>query len=78
VLLPWAADVAAADAAAHERLGTELFAAIVDEVPEAWLPAGGDATAAHLRTGYVHYLTERLRHSSMFAEEATRVRAELV
>jgi len=79
VLLPWASAIGAADGEAHKLLDTSIFAAILDFVPDAWLLAEeGVSTPVDKRAAYVRYLTERLGASSMFVEEATRVRAELV
>jgi hypothetical protein len=73
VLLPWASALEAADAEGHKLLNPEVFAAILDQVPDEWLPE-----VSLPRAGYVHFLTERLAASSIFLEEATRARAELV
>jgi hypothetical protein len=79
VLLPWASAIDAADGEAHKLLDTSIFAAILDIVPDAWLLAEeGVSTQVDKRAAYVRYLTERLGESSIFVEEATRVRAELV
>ncbi len=79
VLLPWASAIDAADREAHTRLKTSTFETILDAVPDAWLlPETGDLTPAEKRGGYLRYFTERLAASSIFVEEATRVRAELV
>ena len=79
VLLPWASALLEADIEAHKLLNTNAFAAILDAVPDEWLlPDSSDSTAPLQRAGYVHYLTERLAASSIFVEEAMRVRAELV
>ncbi len=79
VLLPWASAIDAVDGEAHRLLDTGVFAAILDLVPAAWLlPEEGVSAPAAKRAAYVRYLTERLGASSIFVEEAMRVRAELV
>jgi hypothetical protein len=67
VLLKWASQLEAADAALRPRLSERVFEGIVSQVPEAWLPPAG-------RAGYVAYLTKRLENASVFVEEARRAR----
>lgn len=78
-LLPQAAQLAAADAAARARLDRAKLAAIVETVPAVWL--GGEAqfadVAAH-RAAYVTFLDERLQASAIFVEEAFRARQSRV
>jgi hypothetical protein len=71
VLLPWASAIEEAAGAACDRLGPDVFAEILEQVPAAWLPP--DARAV-----YVDVLTRRLRTSSNFVQEALRARADLV
>jgi hypothetical protein len=71
VLLPWADHIEAAAAAACEKLGPDIFAGILDQVPPVWL-------AADLRPAYVDILSRRLNASSIFVQEALRARAGLV
>jgi hypothetical protein len=79
VLLPWASELKAADFEAHKLLNTEVFAAILDAVPDEWLlPEAEIAAPPDKRAAYVRFLNERLAASSIFVEEALRVRAELV
>ena len=74
-LLPQAAQLAAADRVARDRLDRALFEEIVASVPAVWL--GGEAqfadVAAH-RAAYVTFLEERLQASDIFVEEALRAR----
>jgi hypothetical protein len=79
VLLPFAGDLAAADARAHERLTLERLEAITASVPDAWLMEhdGGDEPAAVRRT-YLDYLLARLERSESFTREAAHARALLV
>jgi hypothetical protein len=65
VLLPFAGDLAAADQDGAARLDRELLRAIVDLVPEAWLPE----PAADSRAAYVDYLVERLAPPRPFLDE---------
>ena len=71
VLLPWASRIEEAAATALEKLGPDIFAKILDQIPAAWLPL-------ELRAEYVDILTRRLKASSNFVQEAIRSRAELV
>jgi hypothetical protein len=71
VLLPWANAIEEVSPALRGRLNTELFTAIVDQVPDTWLPA-------ERRAAYVDFLTRRLNASSNFVQEAIRARTELV
>jgi HipA-like protein len=70
VLLPWATAMEEAAAASSNRLSPAVFAAILDEVPDAWLTAK--------RAAYADFLTRRLSAASNFVQEAIRARAELV
>lgn len=76
VLLPWADDLPAADAAMHQRLTPALVAQIVADVPDVWLhdPATPAPPEAQ-RAAYSDYLTRRLAASSVFVEEALRARS---
>jgi len=79
ILLPFSGDLEDADARARQRLGTEVFEAILAAVPDRWLEDryGGAAPEA-VRATYVGYLNARSEGSSLFVEEAVRARAELV
>lgn len=75
VLLRWATELEKAHAALRAKLDEGVFAAILDEVPDAWLlPETGAETPAAKRRAYVDYLTRRLA-STAFLEEAIRARA---
>jgi hypothetical protein len=60
-MLRWADGLAEVDADVTPRLGREAVAAVVAEVPDAWLPPtaeGGDPE--RLRAAYVDFLVARL------------------
>ena len=79
VLLQFSGDLGAADARARQRLGPDVFGAILAAVPDTWLEdrySGIEPEAA--RATYVGYLNTRSEGSSLFVEEAVRARAELV
>jgi hypothetical protein len=79
VLLPWAEDIEALDPQLRARLGREVFAEILESVPDAWLlPEPGAATPAAKRAGYVDYLARRLDRAPLFVEEAVRARTALL
>ena len=69
VLLPWAERIEEAGRALRERLTPEVFAGILDLVPEAWL--------SHPREAYVDYFVQRLE-AAAFVEEAVRARDQRV
>jgi hypothetical protein len=76
VLLPYAGDIAAADAALAARLDADALGAIVAQVPDAWLQTpDAFADAGGQRAAYVEYLVRRLRHRRAFVEEIARARA---
>jgi hypothetical protein len=72
ILLPWASQLEAVDPILRAKLSEELFAGILENVPEAWLAP--EAT----RRAYVDYLLERLKFAPVFLEEALRARSLLV
>ena len=79
VLLPFATQLAAADAHATTLLSAEALAAIVELIPDAWLDddAGFASKAAH-RAAYLSYLRRRLEAPRAFVEEALRAHAQHV
>ena len=61
VMLRWADRVAEVDTEVTARLDRQAVAAVVAEVPDAWLPpAAGDEDPERLRTAYVDFLLARL------------------
>lgn len=79
VLLPWASELEAAAEESHRWLNEQVFADILEFVPDAWLvPEAGIRTAEEKRVAYVEYLTRRLAGQGRFVEEAIRARTELV
>jgi hypothetical protein len=79
VLLPWAAHIAEADEALRPLLTQQRLAQIVELVPDEWLlPAPGVEIPEVKRAAYVDYFLRRRDAASIFVEEATRARAELV
>ncbi len=75
VLLPWADDIAAADADCASRLDDAVIADIVAALPDAWLE-GPDAFGSPQaqRDAYVTWLTRRLHGREAFVEEIRRAR----
>ena len=71
VLLPWADAIEEVSGALRGRLSPSVLTEILDQVPDAWLPASR-------RTAYVDLLVRRLSASSNFVQEAVRARAEIV
>ena len=75
VLLPAAGSIEAADARHAAAIDEPLLEALVDAVPDLWLPVdpvAGDARAQ--RAAYVRYLLRRLEAPRTFVEEAERAR----
>jgi hypothetical protein len=77
VLLPWASRLEAADLRLRPLLGEALFAGLIAQIPEDWLPPEPDLSAADRRAGYLAFLTRRLA-SAAFFEEAVDARAQFV
>ncbi len=75
VLLPLVGDLTGADARLRPQLSPEIIAAIVAQIPDAWLdePTFPD-TAAH-RAAYVAYLETRLAAADVFLAAAIEARA---
>jgi hypothetical protein len=75
VLLPFADSIEAADQRHAERIDRGLLVALVDALPDSWLPTDpliGDADDQ--RAAYVRYLLRRLETPRAFVEEAERAR----
>ena len=79
VLLPWASRIEEVDRRLRPLLGEDLFAEIIEQIPEDWLTAEPRiSTPAERRAGYRTFLTERLAAAPLFLEEAVRAHAQLV
>jgi hypothetical protein len=79
VLLPWATHLPEADEALRPLLTEQRLTEIVGLVPDEWLlPVSGADTPEAKRAAYVEYFVRRRDAASIFVEEATRARAELV
>ena len=78
VLLPFAGDLTAADAALSALLTPERIAGIVAAIPDAWLGQPAPASTAEAsRAAYTSYLIRRLTPPRGFLEEALDARARL-
>jgi hypothetical protein len=76
VLLPEAAELAAADTWAKTELTPDIIHGIVELIPDAWLEPGRPyETAAEYRQAYGEFLLHRLEHSAVFVKEAEDARA---
>jgi hypothetical protein len=78
VLLPWASRLAEADRRLRPRLDEALFARLVEQVPDDWLPAEPGLSPPARRAGYVSFLTRRLAAAASFLEEAVRAQSQLL
>jgi hypothetical protein len=79
ILLPWASMLEDVNGLVGKQLNLDLFAQILEDVPDAWLlPEAKDLSAAEKRAVYLDFFRRRLESSSKFVEEAIRARAELV
>ena len=75
VLLPRSASLLSADDRLAPMLSADLFASIIESVPDDWLAAeDGLADPAAHRAASLDYLTRRLAVHRKLAEEAERVR----
>jgi hypothetical protein len=70
VLAPQAGDLTDVDQDLADRLSPDLLSAILDQVPDAWLPA----PAADSRALYLRYLQERLTAPRPFLSELGHAR----
>lgn len=79
ILLPWAKDIRAAAAIAHQGLTEHVLADIVNLIPGEWLAAIPDGISPRDRLeGYMRFFTRRLEFSAAFEEEAIRAQSGLV
>jgi hypothetical protein len=78
VLLPYAADLRAADERLSARLSPELLTAIVDLIPDSWLGDDAYPSLAEERDAYARYLNKRLMGPRAFVEEAIDARSRIV
>ena len=77
-LLPYASKLPETDRVMRERITPEVIAAIVDAVPEVWLEkAEPGIPTDEQRRVYRTFLTERLKNSNIFVDEAVRARDNL-
>jgi len=79
ILLPFAAELEAADERMSGFITPGVLEAIVALIPESWL--GGEAafaSAAANREAYAKYLQHRLMQPHSFVQEAIRARSQLV
>jgi hypothetical protein len=79
ILLPWASQIGQASILAHEKLSREAFEAILEQVPDEWLPSDEEGlNAAQRRAVYIDFFARRLAASKIFEEEALRAHARLI
>lgn len=79
VLLRWAGELEATDAALRNRLSPWTFEQAVALVPDVWLNGrGSEASAAAQRAVYTAYLNQRWEASQVFVQEALRARDALL
>lgn len=79
ILLRWASALPQAVEAAHAKLAPDGIAAILAEVPDAWLESlPGGLTAADRRGAYLDFFTRRLKAAHIFEQEAIDARARLI
>jgi hypothetical protein len=79
VLLPWAAEIAQAGAAARSKLTNDVLKNILAAVPDAWLEAiPGGARADSRRGGYIDFFGRRLDAAHIFEQEAIDARTRIV
>jgi hypothetical protein len=79
VLLPQAARLEEANAAARQLLNEEKIREVVNMIPDEWLRwEGMEQSPEQLREVYVQFLLIRLAHSELFIKEAQHARAALI
>lgn len=75
VLLPWASELDAADAASHAALTPERIQAIVALIPDIWLADETDTESPDdMRQVYMDFLKTRLQSSRIFVNSAQHAR----
>jgi len=79
VLLPQASALEEADLEFKRILTPEKIEEIVTLLPDDWLHWGGEVeTPADIRTVYINFLNERVKHSDIFIKEAQHARETLL
>lgn len=79
VLLPWATEMEAVDAAYRQVLTPARLQQIVALIPDDWLTTGAmPGTAAENRNVYYQFLTTRMQVSNLFVKEAQHARQSLI
>ena len=78
VLLPYATELAAVDAAFRKILTNELITDIVALVPDEWLVDETFTSPAQNREAYTRFLTTRIAHSLTFVKAAQDAREALI
>ncbi len=78
VLLPWASDIAGADARLAPRLSAVAIEQVLAQVPDEWLAADASLpTPEQWRRAYLDWLQRRLQARAGFVEEAIAAHAQL-
>lgn len=79
VLLKQASEIEKADKDLTALLTIDKLRSIVESVPEVWLNATDNKeTASEKREVYVNFLTNRIKHSTIFVNEANHARQSLI
>ena len=79
VLLPQASQLDEADAYFHTILNEEIFAGIVQNIPDNWLLIDAPfTTVEEHRQAYKSYLNDRFIHSDKFVTEAKHAREKII
>lgn len=79
VLLPYATRLEEVDKEFKQILTCEKIKEIVNMLPDDWLHWGVDGeTIGDIREVYIHFLTERLKHSDIFIKEAQHARKTVI
>lgn len=69
VLLPYATEMAAANAFMKNILVPDAVAAIVNLLPDEWLQWEETMTAQQIKAAYIHFLNSRIANSSIFVKQ---------
>jgi hypothetical protein len=78
VLLPVASRLQEADEWMKQKITTDMIAAVVNSIPDAFLQWDESLTPESIRKGYYDFIIARLSVSSQFVKEAIDARATII
>jgi hypothetical protein len=78
VLLPFAAELPAADEEMRASITAGTITGIVNLIPDDWLNSDTAETPEQMREVYASFLAKRLEHSQLFLNEAQHARTAII